>query len=192
MSVPVGRRKQSRFEAQHQFYILRTEVTKLVMNSFGFSNEKYQEQIERYREAHKSASNVDEVVARWKAKAEGFYRIFIPEERRVVLEMLRKIESEFTFGNSIYPTETPAKVKYFLTETGKVVKRINPKSVTRERRRLKSYKRLMERGEMSYPQIEQAYKSWMGTFVKIMSKKQVAHMKLLFKDLYGKEPKWKR
>ena len=113
MSVPVGRRKQSRFEAQHQFYILRTEVTKLVMNSFGFSNEKYQEQIERYREAHKSASNVDEVVARWKAKAEGFYRIFIPEERRVVLEMLRKIESEFTFGNSIYPTETPAKVMEF-------------------------------------------------------------------------------
>lgn len=87
---------------------------------------------------------------------------------------------------------TYLQVKYFLTETGKVVKRINPKSVTRERRRLKSYKRLMERGEMSYPQIEQAYKSWMGTFVKIMSKKQVAHMKSLFKDLYGKEPRWKR
>jgi hypothetical protein len=31
--------------------------------------------------------------------------------------------------------------KYFLTDTGRVVKRITPKSVTRERRRIKSYKR---------------------------------------------------
>ena len=113
MSVPVGRRKQSRFEAQHQFYRLRDEVTRLTMNQFGFSYEKYNQQIEKYREAHKTAVNADEVVARWKAKAEGFYRAFIPEERRVVLEILRKIESEFTFGNSIYPSETPAKVMEF-------------------------------------------------------------------------------
>lgn len=74
----------------------------------------------------------------------------------------------------------------------RVVKRINPKSVTRERRRLKAYKRLMTEGRMTYPQIEQAYKSWMGTFVKMMSKKQIKHMKELFKQLYGKEPRWKK
>ena len=113
MSVPKGKRKQSRFEAQHRFFILRQEVTKLIMNSFRFSKEKYEKQIERYRQTHMSAPNVDEVVERWKRKCEEFYRIFIPEEQRVVLEILRKIESEFYFGNYIYTTETHAKIMEF-------------------------------------------------------------------------------
>lgn len=113
MSVPAGKRKQSRFEAQHQFYRLRDEVTKLSMNQFGFSYEKHLKQIDKYKEAHKSAENVDDVVERWRAKTEAFYKFFIPEERRVILEILRNIETEFTFGNSIYPSETPAKVAEF-------------------------------------------------------------------------------
>ncbi len=82
-------------------------------------------------------------------------------------------------------------VKYTLTSTGKVVKRINPKSVTRERRKLKAYKRLLDKEMMEYEDIENAYRSWMGTFYKIMSKQQIKHMKSLFKELFGKEPKWK-
>lgn len=82
--------------------------------------------------------------------------------------------------------------KYYVTDTGKVVKRINPKAITRERRRLKAYKRLMEKGLMTYPMIEQAYKSWMGDFTRIMSKKQIKNMKALYKELYGKEPRWKK
>lgn len=83
-------------------------------------------------------------------------------------------------------------VKYRLTDTGKVVKRINPKSVTRERRKLKAYKRLLDNGKMPYEDIEQAYKSWMGDFTRLMSKRQVKNMKQLYKDLFGKEPRWKK
>ena len=83
-------------------------------------------------------------------------------------------------------------VKYSLSESGKVVKRISPQSVTRERRKLKAYKRQLDKGMMEYPAIEQAYKSWMGSFVPIMSKKQVSNMKQLFKELFGKEPRWKK
>lgn len=83
-------------------------------------------------------------------------------------------------------------IKYRLTDTGKVVKRINPKSVTRERRRLKAYKRILDKGIIQYEDIEQAYKSWMGDFSRLMSKTQTKNMKRLYKELFGKEPQWKQ
>lgn len=89
-------------------------------------------------------------------------------------------------------TFTYLQVRYFVASIGKVVKRINPRSLTRERRRLKAYKRLISKGEMTYYRVEQAYKSWMGAFTKIMSKKQIKHIKELYKELYGKEPRWKQ
>lgn len=51
MSVPKSRRTESRFEAQHQFFKLRHEVTTLVLNDFGFSEKKYREKMEKYRAA---------------------------------------------------------------------------------------------------------------------------------------------
>ena len=83
-------------------------------------------------------------------------------------------------------------IKYRLTDTGKVIKRINPKSVTRERRRLKAYKRILDKGIIQYEDIEQAYKSWMGDFSRLMSKTQTKNMKRLYKELFGKEPQWKQ
>lgn len=82
-------------------------------------------------------------------------------------------------------------VKYTLSDTGRVIKRINPESLSRERRKLKAYKRLLDKEVLSYDNIEQAYKSWMGSFTKIMSKQQISNMKTLYKELFGKEPSWK-
>lgn len=83
-------------------------------------------------------------------------------------------------------------IKYSLAENGKVIKRINPKSVTRERRRFKAYRNLLDRGEMKYEDIEQAARSWMGSYAKLMSKKQIEHMKTLYYELFGKELTWKQ
>lgn len=83
-------------------------------------------------------------------------------------------------------------IKYTLTKSGKVIKRINPVSVTREKRKLKSYKRLLEKDEMPYEDIEQAYKSWMGEYALLMSKKQMKNVKKLYKELFGRDPKWKK
>ena len=105
MSVPKSKRKESRFEANHNFYQLRGEVTTLTLLNFGFSVEKYNRQIERYAENHKSASNCAEVVARYKAKSTAFNDWFISEERKAVIDMLRVISIEFTIGNSIFPSK---------------------------------------------------------------------------------------
>ena len=74
--------------------------------------------------------------------------------------------------------------KYFLTDKGRVVKRINPKSLTRERRKLKAYKRLLDAGKLEYDTIKNAYKSWYGSYYKIMSKKQRENMNCLYKFLF--------
>lgn len=83
-------------------------------------------------------------------------------------------------------------IKYRLSDSGKVIKKINQKSVTRERRKLKAYKRLLDSGAMLYGDIEQAYKSWMGDHARVMSKEQIKNMKQLYKELFGKEPRWKK
>lgn len=82
-------------------------------------------------------------------------------------------------------------ILYSLSDTGKVIKRINPESVTRERKKIKAYRRLLDRGLIAYPDIEQAVKGWMGDHAKIMSKHQIKHMKTLYKALFGKELRWK-
>jgi hypothetical protein len=83
-------------------------------------------------------------------------------------------------------------VRYTLTDTGKAVGRIAQKSVTIERRRIKSYKRQLDAGKMTHEDIKQAVKSWMGTHTKRMSKRQIKNMKQLYKELFGKELLWKK
>lgn len=76
------------------------------------------------------------------------------------------------------------KIKYNLTETGKVVKRMSAKTITRERRRLKKYKKKMEEGKMSFKDIELAYKSWRGNALKYSSYRSVVNLDKLFDKLY--------
>ena len=54
------------------------------------------------------------------------------------------------------------KIKYNLTETGKVQERISKDSVTRMRRKLKKFRKLMDAGEMSFDDVRCAYASWKG------------------------------
>ena len=114
MSVPKGRRQESRFEAQHNFYKVRAEVTALVLNDFGFSEEKYRKKMEKYRRDHAKDANIDDIVARGERKNESFKKWFIDEEARAIIDIMREIEKEFTVGNSIFPSETPSKVIEFL------------------------------------------------------------------------------
>lgn len=83
-------------------------------------------------------------------------------------------------------------IGYSLTNTGKVIKKINPKNITRERRKLKSYKRLLDRNEITYKEIEDNFKSWLCSYWKTMSNQQLYNMNALYKSLFGKEVKWKK
>ena len=82
--------------------------------------------------------------------------------------------------------------EYFMIKTGKLVIKINPKTVTRERRKLKRYKNLLSKGIMTIKEIENSFKSWLGNYYKIMSNKQFANMIVLYYQLFERSPKWKK
>ena len=83
-------------------------------------------------------------------------------------------------------------VDYQLANTGKVYRRISSKSMTRERRKLKKYKKKLEEGTMPYEDIENAFKSWLGGHWKLMTRRQIGNMADLYFQLYGRRPTWKK
>ena len=59
-------------------------------------------------------------------------------------------------------------INYSLTPTGRIIKKISTKTVTRERRKLKAYKRLLDKGKMKSNDIENSFKRWMeGNYKKM-------------------------
>jgi len=81
---------------------------------------------------------------------------------------------------------------YSLTQTGRVICKINPKSITRERRKLKAYKRLLDTGRITYGEIENIYKSWICANYKRMSHRQIYNMTQLFTELFRRKIKWRK
>lgn len=82
-------------------------------------------------------------------------------------------------------------INYSLTETGRIIKKINPKAITRERRKLKAYKRLLDKNKITIEDIENIFKGWMSSNYTIMSKMQISNMYQLYYDLFGRRVKWK-
>lgn len=78
-------------------------------------------------------------------------------------------------------------IKYFLTPTGKLVKRINPKRVTTMRRKLKKLSAKVKSGERSYELTRNLFRSWSKDFYRLMSKQQRQNMDKLYNDLFQKE-----
>lgn len=83
-------------------------------------------------------------------------------------------------------------IGYSLTDTGRVIRKINPKSITRERRKLKAYRRLLDAGRISYRDVENSFKSWMGGNWKRMSRQQISNMSLLYYELFNRRITWKK
>ena len=82
-------------------------------------------------------------------------------------------------------------LKYSLTETGRIIRRINPKAITRQRRKLKAYKRLLDNNRLTYKEIENIFKGWMASNYKNMSQQQITNMSQLYYDLFKEVPTWK-
>jgi hypothetical protein len=78
-------------------------------------------------------------------------------------------------------------IKYSLTDTGKVIKRINPKRVTAMRQKLKKLAIKVKNGEITYDNVENTFRSWMGAHYMLLSKIQRQNLLHLYEDLFDKE-----
>ena len=82
---------------------------------------------------------------------------------------------------------TLLKKKIFVDDNCKIVIKVIRKNITRERQKLKKYKKKMTDGSMSYKEIENAYKSWKGNIRKYNSYHIIKNMDKLFNDLFIKD-----
>ena len=76
-------------------------------------------------------------------------------------------------------------ITYSLTDTGKVIRKINPRRIVDMRRKLKKLSLKVARGERTQEEVENMFRAWMGGHAHLMSKIQRDNLNLLYFDLFG-------
>ena len=80
-------------------------------------------------------------------------------------------------------------LKYRILPNGKVLVTPAPAKITRERRKLKAYKRLRDAGKLSMREIQNAYKSWRQCIIKDCScTRSVLNLDALYEELFREAP----
>jgi len=102
--VPQSRRKKHDFETPHKLRQLRTKITELAINDFGYDKERLELKIQKFENGVTDFERKADVVASMRRKNENFYTDFVQRETDVTVNMARKIVTEFELGNSIYPS----------------------------------------------------------------------------------------
>lgn len=81
------------------------------------------------------------------------------------------------------------KTRFFITESGKILRKPCRKSVTAERRKLKKQGKLVDAGEMSEADVLNSFVSWAGSMKRRNAAKTVYSMKQLLKRILHHEKK---
>lgn len=84
------------------------------------------------------------------------------------------------------------KVRYFLTNSGKVVMKPCRRSITKMRRKLKKFRHFLDVGVMTMADITSAYESWRGYVGHMNAHKTIRTMDRLYFELFGITPKAKK
>ena len=87
---------------------------------------------------------------------------------------ITKLSKGFTF----------LKCRFFLTATGKVIKKIYKSSVTKMRRKLKKFFPMMQSGVLTYQDICQAFQSWRSYAAHFNAWHTIKNMEKLFDQLF--------
>ena len=82
------------------------------------------------------------------------------------------------------------KTRYFLTDTGKLIRKADRKSITRLRRRMKKHKRRVAAGDMTVAQAEQSYMSARSSLLTRDAWRTIHNLDRLFYNLFESTP-WK-
>lgn len=77
------------------------------------------------------------------------------------------------------------KLKYNLLDDGTILKRMSRSTITRERRKLKKYRKIADNNALSIRSINQAYQSWRGTYRKFNTHNTIREMDRLYNSLFG-------
>ena len=126
------------------------------------------------------------IIVKEKSTAQGVLKKLLVEYAGMVIiphpkkTQIVKLSKGFSF----------LKTRYYLTKTGKVIRKADHKAITRERRKLKKQYRLYTEGVMTLEQVTQSYMSWRGSILTRDAYKSVLSMDSLFFSLFAETP-WK-
>lgn len=104
----------------------------------------------------------------------------------IAAELGIHINAKKTHIAKINGTYKYLQIKYTLTDSGKVIKRINPTRVTAMRRKLKKLAFKVANGEVDYFNVENMFRGWMGNHYKLLSKEQRLNLISLYETLFDK------
>ena len=79
---------------------------------------------------------------------------------------------------------TYLKTRFYLTDTGKVLRKIYKRSVTRERRKLKKFVPLLQSGIMTYEDVYTSWQSWKSYALNFSAWRTIQNVGKLFDDLF--------
>ena len=113
---------------------------------------------------------------------------FLEDVLKGVLEVAKELK---LFVNPRKTTITPLrcgftfmKVRYSYTESGHIVKRLTPEAFTRERRRLKSYRRLLDAGRITRQDVRNFYQSFRGAAKRFDNYRSLRNLDKLYDELF--------
>ena len=86
---------------------MRKDITDLLLRDFGYSNEKFQKNLERRyggRPPDQLTESQKKNIEKQRGRAEAFDEWFISQERNTIISCLHGINEHVYTANSIYPT----------------------------------------------------------------------------------------
>ena len=92
-------------------------------------------------------------------------KTLLGEIEEKLAELLLEVNHHKTHIVKLTHGFTWLQVKYIIRPTGKIVKAMSHNKIVRERRRLKAFRRMFDRGQMTETEIYDAYQSWRGTVI---------------------------
>ncbi len=125
-------------------------------------------------------------------RSEEFLKDLLADVRAIAAELGITVSERKTRVCKLSGYFRHLQIQYSLTQTGRVIRKIGPKAITRVRRRLKGYKRLLGAGKMEYADVENCFKSWLCAHWKYMSRKQIGGIGNLYFELFERRPTWRK
>ncbi len=96
-----------------------------------------------------------------------------------------KINERKTYITKLSHGFTFLKTQFFLTETGKVIRKPCHSSIVRERRKLKGQKKLVDSGEMTIEEVKSSLTAWEGSMKKRNARRSVYETIKLYNELFN-------
>lgn len=79
------------------------------------------------------------------------------------------------------------KIRFFLTKTGKVIRKICKKSITKQRRKLKKLRKKLDEGKIEYMDVVRSFQSWRSHASNFNAYHTIKNMEKLYNQLFYKE-----